>query len=609
MAKPKKKQAKQQKQPTRTDIRFSLKINPLAKKIIPVVLIILAVILPIYYIIYAYSINHFYSFTIDDPWIHLQFAKNLAEYGSFSYFKNEVVTAGSTSPLYTFVLAVGFLITKNEMWLSYVLGIMFFALSVFYFYRVSEDTFLKENWLVIAAALIFTLDKWINLISASGMETTMFIFILVACFYYYHRRNVIGFAVTLGLSMWVRPDAAAFIGAVVIDYILLVYLKKSSPVKNEEINLFSKADLLKIFFIAAAIVALYFAMNLAISGSIFPNTYSAKINYYLPDIQFRRPGFLKEEVWGYFTESAYSLLIIPFIIAAIKIIYDIIQKKYNRNFTALLFILALIFVYWYKLPYSHRFGRYLMPIFPFYILLFVYGLREFFFWMAKFFEDKKFSNTLNIIILMAAVVYFWFAYYKNREVYQDQTNHIYSRQVLTAKWLKNNTPEGSIIATHDVGAIAFYSDRKIIDIVGLINPEFIPKLHKPEFRSFMEEELKKQNVSYLAFLKEWATVANQTPLFKAGENVEIMYVYKYIPDKSHLLSMDITNGLNQAEELVKAKDYQRAMLVLNKLAAIDPKASTIYFLMAYTNTALGNGALAEADLLRALELYPDYREA
>ena len=609
MAKPKKKQEKKQKQSIETEIRFSLKVNPTAKKIIFAVLILLAVILPVYYVIYAYSINSFYSFPIDDPWIHLQFAKNLAEYGTFSYFKNEIVTAGSTSPLYTFVVAAGFLVTKNEMWLSYVLGILFFALAVFYFYKGSEDTFPKENWLAIAAVLIFALDKWLSLISVSGMETTMYIFMLVACFYYYHRRSPILFGITLGLTMWIRPDAAVFIIAVFIDYMLLLYFKKNLPRENEGISLFPPPDLLKILAAFVIIASLYFAMNLSISGSLFPNTYSAKIAYYGPDIDFRRPAFLKVEVWEYFTQSAYILLIIPFIIAVFKILSDTSRKRYNRNFIAVLFIFALIFVYWYKLPYAHRFGRYLMPIFPFYILLSVYGLREFFSWLARFLNDKKFINTLNIMFLTAVIIYFCFDYYKSRGLYQFETNHIYTRQVVTAKWLKNNTPEGSIIATHDVGAIAFYSDRKIIDIVGLINPEFIPMLHKPEFRNFMEGELKNQNVSYLAFLKEWATVANQTPLFKAGENIEVMFVYKYIPDRTHVLSLDITSGLTQADEFIRTKEYQKAMLVLNKLASYDPKASAIYFLLAYTNVAVGNPVSAEKNLLKAIELYPDYREA
>ncbi|MGV8018322.1 MAG: hypothetical protein AB2L26_09125 [Ignavibacteria bacterium] len=40
-------------------------------------------------------------------------------------------------------------------------------------------------------------------------------------------------------------------------------------------------------------------------------------------------------------------------------------------------------------------------------------------------------------------------------------------------WIKENTKPEDIIATHDVGAIGYYSDRKIVDVAGLITPELI----------------------------------------------------------------------------------------------------------------------------------------
>lgn len=610
MAKPKKKQEKVQKEAgKKTDISFSINLNPAAQKIILAVLLLLSIALPYYYISNAHSVNKYHSFPLDDPWIHLQFAKNLAEYGSFSYYKNELVTAGSTSPVYTALLAAGFLITKNEMWLSYVLGILFFTLSVFYYYRLSQDTFPKENWLAIGAALLFVMDKWLNLITVTGMETTMYIFLLVACFYYYRKRNAIPFAVTLGLTFWARPDAIAFIGALAADYILLLYMKQKAPKVNEDTQTFTKNDLVKIGAIGGGILALYFVMNLMISGSLLPNTYGAKIAYY--SAEFRsRADFLKFEVWEYFTESAYILLIIPFIAAIIKIAVDSFGLRYNKNTLAVIFIFALIFIYWYKLPYAHRFGRYLMPVFPFYILLFIYGSREIFKWLAQYLNDKKLVNGLNIILIGTAVFYFGSQYYKHKDVYQDQSRHIYIRQVEAAKWLKNNTPEGSIIATHDVGAIAFYSDRKIVDVVGLINPEFIPKLNSKEFVGFVQEQMKKQNVSYTAFLKEWFQVVNQAPLFEAGENnFEIMQVYKYSPDSTHILSNEVNSGIRYAGELLNSKQYKQAYQVLSQVVSMDPKSSLSYYLLAYASSALGDEKAAEKFLLKALEIYPGYKEA
>jgi len=610
MAKTAKKQDKQAKNVKKQiDITFGLDLSNPYNYIIIGVLLILSVILPYYYISYAFSVNHYYSFPLDDPWIHLQFARNLAEYGSFSYFKNELVTAGSTSPIYTIILAAGFFITKNEMWLSYVLGIIFFAASVFYFYKLSGDVFPKENWLAIGASLIFIFDKWLNFISVTGMETTLYIFLLVACYYYYRKMNAVGFAVTLGLTFWTRPDALAFIAAFVIDYLFRIYLKQRSPKGNPDVQLFEKKELLKIAAILVVIVGAYFAMNLFISGSLLPNTYGAKVKYYSPEFR-SRADFLKIEVWEYFTESAYLLIIIPFIFGFIRLLNDTVKLRYNKMLPALLFIVALIFIYWYKLPYAHRFGRYMMPIFPFYILLSVYGGREFFKWFANYIGDKNLVNALNVILIAGTIVYFAVGYNKNKEVFQDQSRHIYIRQVETAKWLNKNTPEGSIIATHDVGAIAFYSNRKVVDVVGLINPEFISKLNTKDFNAFVEEQLKVQNVSYMAFLKEWFLVVNQPALFSAGENnFEIMQVFKYLPEKTHILSAEANSGIMYVNQLIGAKQYQQAFGVIKQVIALDPTSSLSYYLAAYLNTALKDQASAEKNLQKAIELYPDYKDA
>lgn len=610
MAKQQKKQAKAQKIiPKKIDISFSFDLNPLTKRIIIAVLLLLSVLLPYYYITYAFSVNNFNSFPLDDPWIHLTFAKNLAEYGSFSYFRNELVTAGSTSPIYTFILAAGFLITKNEMWLSYITGILFFVLAVFYFYRTAGQTFPKENWLAIAAALIFVFDKWINLISVTGMETTLYIFLLVACFYYYRKRNAVLFAVMLGLTFWARPDALAFIGAITIDYLFLLYVKNRAPKDNEATPLFSKSDLLKIGAVSGGIIAVYFIMNLLISGSLLPNTYGAKVSYYSPEFR-SRTDFLKFEVWEYFTESAYLLIFIPFIFAVIKLLVDSSRFKYNHNLAAFIFIIALIFIYWYKLPYAHRFGRYLMPVLPFYILLAVYGGRVFFKWLAEYLSEKNIVNALNVILLVSTIVFFVSGYVKHNVTYTEQSHHIYIRQVEAAKWLKNNTPEGSIVGTHDVGAIAFYSDRKVVDVVGLINPEFIPKLNTKEFTGFVQEQLKKQNVSYVAFLREWFQVVNQPPLLTAGDkNFEIMQIYRYTPDKTHILSSEVNSGMEYVGGLLGKGQFQQAIGVLNQLVTMDPNSSVTYYLLAYCYTKLGNIALAEKNLLTALQIYPDYSEA
>ena len=524
-------------------------------------ILIAAAILPILYINYALGVNGNFGFPLDDPWIHLTFARNLAQYQSFSYFKDQMATAGSTSPVYTFMAAIGFIFSQNEMVISYVLGVSFFVLACFAFYRLSSFEFGKENIFAIICTAVFVLDKWTNFISVSGMETTMYIFFLIACAYFYKKRSAVPFAIFLGLILWGRPDGVAFIGAIVVDYFLVRYFSK----KDSALSLFDKKQLYKIAAVFGGIILLYFVMNLILSGSLLPNTYNAKLTYYSPEFR-SRGDFLHFEVWDYFTTGAYAVIMGGFIFSVLKLVADFTKKKYNTNFLYILFIFALVFIYWYKLPYAHRFGRYMMPIIPFFILVSTLGIRDLGRLIGGYMKSSQIGN--GIIFLVMAVILFmsYGNYSENKENYATENKYISDRQVAAAMWLKDNTKEGDVIGTHDVGAIGFYSGRKIVDVAGLVTPELINKINDDNYVTYMEDYMKKQGVTYLAFLREWYTVVNQTPLFTTVHTLppEVMEIYAYHPDTTLIVSKEVKSMLLYARDMLGQKAPQQAITGFNR---------------------------------------------
>ncbi len=580
------------------------------KKQVRILFYLLVILLPfvfsLIYIRYAYKVNGVLSFPLDDPWIHLTFAKNLAHYFSFSFFKNEMVTAGSTSPLYTLILSLMFFISDNEMYISYILGLLFFAGSSFAFYKLCNVEFDKEIIFALICTGIFIFDKWMNFIAGSGMETTMYIMILILCAYFYRKRSPAPFAVMLGLIMWTRPDGVAFIFAVIVDYILVSYYSK------DQINLilFSGNDLKKIFLIFAGIVGLYLLMNYALSGSLLPNTYNAKLTYYSPEFRSRY-DFLKYEVWEYFKYGSYYVVMIGFIAALLKFIFDIYKKTYNQNTLYIVFIFALIFIYWLKLPYAHRFGRYMMPLIPFFILVATIGFRDLAKIINKYTDNALFSKSLFYI--WAGIIFFMGVknYDETKDLYASQCKYIYDRQVMAAKWLKKNTNENDIIATHDVGAIGYYSDRKIIDVAGLVTPELISKINDVNYVDYMTKYLKDNGVTYLAFLREWYRVSNQTPVFTTGNSLppEVMDIYKFDPDNTHILSREANGLLMNAQTLVAQKAPQQILYILNRVMDLEPNSSYAYFLKAYAYKLMMDDINYEKNMIRAAELYPDFRDA
>ncbi|MEP7146904.1 MAG: hypothetical protein ABI792_07830 [bacterium] len=570
------------------------------------VIIVLPVLLALNYIRTSFNQNNFLSFPLDDPWIHLTFAKNLAQYFSFSYFKNEMVTAGSTSPLYTILVSAMFLITNNEMMISYFLGIGFFAAACFYFYRLSVFEFDKEILFALFCTAVIVIDKWINFIADSGMETTMYIFILVLCSYFYKTRKAIPFAVLLGLVMWARPDGVAFIFAVAVDY-LLVKIYSKDRISS---NLFSDKDLKKISVIFIGIIGLYFFMNYMLSGSLLPNTYNAKLTYYSPEFRSRW-DFIKYEVWDYFKAGSYSVLMIGFIFSVIKLLYDFYKKSYNRNTIYILFIFTLVLIYFLKLPYAHRFGRYMMPLIPFFILVATSGFRDLGRTIYKYSNNELLAK--GTLYLLFGITFFIGIknYGETGDIYSEQCKYIYDRQVNAALWIKNNTKEDDVIATHDVGAIGYYSNRKIVDVAGLVTPELIGKINDINYVDFMTKYLKDKGVTYLAFLREWYRVSNQTPLFTTANNLppETMDIYKFNPERTHILSREANGLIMNAESMIQQKSAQQALLILNRVMQLDPDISYAYYLRAVANSILKQDPEFEKNMLKAVQLYPDFKDA
>ena len=580
--------------------------NRTLKIIFNVVIVLLPVFLAFVYYRFAINQNKVRSFPLDDPWIHLTFAKNIFEYFSFSFFKNEMVTAGSTSPLFTILEAVGFFFTTNEMLIGYAMGVLFFVLSAYAFYRLSVLEFGKEIIFALLTAGIFIIDKWIVFISLSGMETTMFIFILVLASLFYQKRMALPLGTMLGLLLWTRPDGVAFIGAIIIDYALIRTYSKNQL----DLQLFTGKDFRKIILSFALVAGLYIVLNYVLSGSFLPNTYNAKLTYYSPEFRSRW-DFLQYEVWEYFKTGAYYVLMIGFLYSVGKLIYDLYTKTYNQNTLYIVFILLFVLMYFIKLPYAHRFGRYMMPLIPFFILVATVGFRDIARIINKYTTNALFSKSIFYILI--GITYFIGVknYDENREQYALQCKYIYDRQVMAAQWLNKYTKEDDIVATHDVGAIGYYSNRKIVDVAGLVTPELIGKINDLSYVSYLQTYMKEKGVTYLAFLREWYRVSNQNPLFTTANSLppEVMDVYKFVPGETEILSKEGNSLIEMMTKLVNQKAAQQIVYLGNRLLAIEPRSSLAYYYMAYAYQLLKDNANYERSMQKAMELFPDFKDA
>ena len=563
----------------------------------------IAVLTGLFFLFIAKTQNGYFCFPLDDSWIHLTFARNIVEYGSFSYYKNQLATSGSTSPLYTFILAGFYFFSKNEFIISYIIGISSLALAFFFMFKLAKLHFASAKWLAVLCALLLAIQPIVNLIAVSGMETTMFIALVVISLYNYKKKNWTALGISLGLLLWCRPDGLVLWAAILADYFIVMVLENSKRSKKEE--RISARELITPFSIAAGIAIGYFLFNYFLSGSLLPNTYRAKLEIHKYSL---RTEFLQRDLFKYYTAPEFVMYFVPFLLSVIIIINGIIRKKYNEYSVYFIFPAGLIFIYWLLLPYSSSFGRYLMPIIPCYIILAVYGVRV----VSEFISTKFRSPTPGNFLLagyIAASVILCIIYLNNiSDLYTDSCKYYQDRHVTAGNWINRNTPPEAVVATHDIGAIEFYGKRKLVDMVGLISPEIIDNM-KAGFINCLNNYLIEKKADYVITLKNWFEIVNDNPVFVPIKEPEILEIYKFKPHKTHILEGQASGLIQQAIQFLNARDNANAERAFLQALSMDPISSKTNFILAYYYISAGLSTKGEEYLNKALSIFPEFADA
>lgn len=547
---------------------------------------------------FAYYSNNGFGFPLDDPWIHLQFAQNLADYGAFSYYKDELVTSGSTAPLYTLLLAAGLLVTNNEMVLSYILGVLMYLSAVIVFLRVSEEAFPGRRWLAFGGSLLIALEPRLHWAALSGMETTLFIALLFAALHFYAARKPLALGISAGLLLWTRPEAIIFFCAFVVDVMFKALVANRSVPKRPD----EHSWLIRSIAVAALFGAAYALFNFTLSGSLLPNTYAAKLKYYSGTGRN-----FPQEVFNYLT-SGHLLILAPFCgIGIIRVIIQIARRHTSSGLIPLLFAGGMFLAYWIKLPYLYQNGRYLMPVLPFYVFLGLVGIE----WgltsglgYLKLRVKEQMAARVGIALLGVIVVQFSYYAWTGRSIYQESCKYISDRQVTTAHWIREHLPEHAVVATHDVGAIAYYSQRKIVDMVGLITPEMIPRIGHLEL---LKEFLREQQVTHLALLRNWFEVVNTAPLFQTNElTPEIMEVFQFDPVRIHFTTSQVAWLTATGWFYLSRGDVRQGGPLVERAVQLDSLSSRAHHHFGWALLQIGEIDRAEREFRRSLELYPSY---
>jgi hypothetical protein len=124
------------------------------------------------------------------------------------------------------------------------------------------------------------------------------------------------------------------------------------------------------------------------------------------------------------------------------------------------------------------------------------------------------------VFLVAAVLLIagmqWSGLQKGAEFYAQATRSINQGDVVAGRWLAANTPANALVVVNDIGALAYFGERRILDLAGLATPEVIPILAKTMPGSAqrdrgLKELLLAQKADYVVIFPTWYPVLSRDP--------------------------------------------------------------------------------------------------
>ena len=456
------------------------------------VIAIVALIAVGYYLLVSASIFRI-GFPLDDAWIHLTYARNLAEHGEWAFRLGER-SAGSTSPLWTVLLSIGFLLHLAPYVWTFFLGWVVLTLLGIQAENIARRSIELYKPRLPWVGLFFVLAWHLTWSAVSGMETLLhgFLVLVVLGALLEGSRRYLTLGLLVGLSIWVRPDGLTLLGPILFT----TFLTESSWLARAQAILKTLIGFGTLFF-------LYLLFNLALSGNPMPNTFYAKQAEY-------QMFWLTKPLLERITQYLWPILASPFIVLVPGVILWFVKNIRNKNWGAIsgvIWLIGYIGIYFTRLP-AYQHGRYIIPALPILYLWGMLGLVEF---VTSPNANKRIAFLWQVLTGVLCLVFGFIAARQNAyDVYL-----IESEMVVTAKWVEQNVPPDALLAVHDIGALGYHVENPILDLAGLITPEVVPFI-RDEDR--LAEYLDANSVDYLiVFMREYPQLTSQrTPLFVAG---------------------------------------------------------------------------------------------
>jgi hypothetical protein len=468
------------------------------------------------------------GFPLDDSWIHQDFARTLATTGRFA-FQPGRGGAGSTSPLWVLLLLPPHLVTDGQAptwllvgWSAALgvgalggLGLLTGAMAA----ELARRAGAAEGVAQVAAVIgsVATVTEW-HLVwaAASGMETDLFALLIMLLLWGAARRvSPLWLGLLAGATLAVRPEGL-LADALVVCGTCWVGVRRETPAESGAVELAPRGarpgmearrvrrwlrGWLVPFLTGGLLAAApYILLNVGTTGRLLPSTFYAKGAFY-------GSGETAAVVLGYGGQVLVVLLLsspVLLVVAALSCSRRLLHgserpirlRPAGGHFplkpALTIWPLLLLLAYGIHLPTLYHHGRYLMPALPALLSVAAAGAAP-----LLVNRGRALLRVVGGLTLLGSSL---FSVGRGAQIYGSNVRYIDDFQVSTARWLRVHTPAGALVATHDVGAIGYFSDRPVLDMAGLIDPQVVPFVSNQDA---LESYLARRHAAYVVMFVDW----------------------------------------------------------------------------------------------------------
>lgn len=413
---------------------------------------------------------------IDDTYIHLQYARNLARDGQLAFNRGEP-SYGATSPLWVGILAVlsraGL---ETTLWcriLSWLSGAAVIVLLYRFVMRLDG-----RGGASAAAAAIVACDAWLLRWSSTGMETSLAALVVLLCLSASLDaasgiRGAVRFGALLMLAVLARPEAILLVPLAAVSFALA----------GDRLPWRRRYAWAAVFI---PLLAAWFLLIGAHTGTIVPLTAGAKQGRILLGAQTLRAALVPLRIIGAtaLLPAAAALLLL-----AVRLVRD---RRLPAGCPDCFGGGVLLSALWgaalpavYVLFDFHVLSRYLVPAI---ISVTAVGTVA----AARLLRRSAPRRARSLLACFAAAACLQSAVFYAAVVVGPTRQ--FSRglgEVLVpiGRYLAGETPPESVVATPDIGAIGWFSRRPVLDLGGLVTPRINELRRRIDVQTIIDEGL------------------------------------------------------------------------------------------------------------------------